>query len=115
MATKERVNPVILRDSEDGKVYTLEFDRETVLWAEQTRDFSVQDLSRLPMSKIYEFFWLSFRMHHKNVAKEKTDKIIDSWGGIRHLPDGLMERLGELWAQAYDMGDANPQRVTVEL
>lgn len=111
---KNRVDPIILRDPKTGTAYTLEFDRNTVLWAE-ARGFSIQDLDRQPMTKIYEFFWYAFRMHHKNVAKEKTDKIIDGWGGIRHIPEGVMTRLGELWAQAYDIGDADPQMMTVEL
>lgn len=115
----ERVKPLILRDTESGETYTLEFSRDTVRWAE-SRGFDLDDVSKFPMTKIYEFFWYAFRMHHKNVSKERTDRIIDEdWGGINGIPDGVLERLGQLYAAPFntlvDKDVEAPHKVTVEL
>lgn len=96
----KKINPIILKDDEKKTEYTLEFSRDTVRFAE-ARGFVPDDIDRFPMTKIYEFFWLAFRMHHPNMSKANTDAIIDGWGGIRGIPDGLLERLGELYAAPF--------------
>lgn len=119
MASKEineKVAPIVLHDSEEGKDYTLEFNRETIVWAEG-RGFDISDVGKYPMSKLPELFYYAFRMHHKNVSREKTDKILfDYLGG---MPDGMAERLGALWAAPYEAlnakGDAKNARITVEM
>ena len=118
-ADNEEVRPLILHDSESGRDYTLEFNREIVKYAE-SRGFSLEDVDRYPMTKTYELWFYAFRMHHKNVSREKTDKIIDDWGGVAGIPDGVMERLGMLYALPFgklkdeDAEDTNPPKVTVE-
>ena len=115
----EEIRPLILHDTESGQDYTLEFNRESVKFAEQ-RGFSLDDVDRFPMSKTYELFYYAFRMHHRNVSREKTDRIIDEdWGGIANIPDGVLERLGMLYAAPFgslveNKGDKNPPKVTVE-
>lgn len=95
----ERVKPIILHDEEYGKDYTLEFSRESVMFAEQ-RGFSLDDLGRYPMAKMPELFFYSFRMHHPNISKSQTDKILfEKLGG---MPEGMAERLGELYAVPYE-------------
>lgn len=115
----ERVKPIILRDTESGTEYTLEFNRESIRFAE-ARGFDLNDLDKFPMSRIPDLFYYSFRMHHKNISREKTDKIIfDEWGGIGSLPDGLMERLVMLYAEPFNgtnVGEkAKNSKITVEL
>ena len=119
MASKEvneRVNPIIIHDEEHGKDYTLEFSRESVMFAEQ-RGFAIADIDRFPMVKLPEFFYYAFRMHHPNMSKGQTDKILfEDLGG---MPEGMAERLGELYAAPYTALDGgkqakNPQ-MTVEL
>lgn len=113
----EEVRPLILHDEESGVDYTLEFNRESVKFAE-ARGFDIDDVDRYPMTKTYELFYYAFRMHHRNVSREKTDKIIDDWGGIVNIPDGVMERLGMLYAVPFgtlkDKEDTNPPKVTVQ-
>jgi hypothetical protein len=47
-----------------------------------------------------EFFYYAFRMHHPNISKQQTDKILfDVLGG---MPEGMAERLGELYAVPYE-------------
>lgn len=96
----EKVKPIILKDNEKNTEYTLEFSRDTVRFAE-ARGFIPDEIDKYPMTKIYEFFWLAFRMHHPNMAKANTDKIIDDWGGIQNIPEGLLERLGQLYAAPF--------------
>ena len=96
----EKVKPIILKDQEKNTEYTLEFSRDTVRFAE-ARGFIPDEIDKYPMTKIYEFFWLAFRMHHPNMAKANTDKIIDDWGGIQNIPEGLLERLGQLYAAPF--------------
>ena len=45
-----------------------------------------------------DLFYYSFRKNHRNVAREKTDKLIDRWGG--GVPEKLVKRLIQLYQQA---------------
>lgn len=91
------VKPIIVTDDETGMEYTLEFTRESVKFAEM-RGFKYNDVSDYPMTKIPELWFYAFRAHHKNVSRAKTDALLDGLGGI---PDGLLERLGELYAAPF--------------
>lgn len=110
----QNVKPILVKD-DNGMEYTLEFNRESVKFAE-ARGFKINDVADYPMTKIPELWFYSFRMHHKNVARAKTDALLDGLGGI---PDGLLERLGELYAAPFaaltdGQTEENP-RVTVSL
>lgn len=120
MAAKEineRLNPIILHDAEEGVDYTLEFNRETVRFAE-ARGFDISDVGKFPMTKLPELFWYAFRMHHKSVSREKADRILfDYLGG---MPDGMAERLGALYSEPFgaltaDEGKIKNARITVEM
>ena len=120
MASKEineQVKPIVLHDAEEGTDYTLEFDRESVRFAE-ARGFDISDVGKYPMTKIPELFYYAFRMHHKSVSREKTDRILfDYLGG---LPDGMAERLGALYSAPFDAltadgGKVKNARITVEM
>ena len=111
----QNVKPIIVKDDETGLEYTLEFNRESVKFAE-ARGFKINDVADYPMTKIPELWFYAFRMHHKNVARAKADALLDGLGGI---PDGLLERLGELYAAPFSaltdgQTEENP-RVTVTL
>lgn len=111
----QNVKPIVVTDDETGMEYTLEFNRESVKFAE-SRGFKINDVADYPMTKIPELWFYAFRMHHKNVSRGKTDALLDGLGG---MPDGLMERLGELYSAPFstltgEQGEGNP-RVTVKL
>lgn len=120
MANKEvneQVKPIIIHDGENGIDYTLEFNRESIRFAE-ARGFDIDDVGKYPMSKLPELFFYSFRMHHKNVSREKTDRILfDDLGG---MPSGMAERLGALYAAPFEAltngneGKAKNSKMTVE-
>lgn len=98
----EKVRPILLKDADTGVEYTLEFNRESVKFAE-SRGFNIDDLDSFPMSKTEELFYYAFRMHHKRVSKEKTDSILyDDLGGYGKLPDGFIARLVKLYLLPFD-------------
>ena len=114
----EQVKPIIIHDEEAGVDYTLEFSRESVRFAE-ARGFDIDDVGKFPMTKLPELFYYAFRMHHKNVSREKTDRILfDDLGG---LPKGAAERLGALYAAPFEALSNNDEKkaknpkMTVEL
>jgi len=113
----EKVKPIILTDVATGEKYTLDFNRDAVRFAE-ARGFAIGDIDKFPMT-IYDLFYYAFRMHHRNVARDKTDKLIDDgFGGIAGMPAEMLERLIELYAQTFGTtlteDEENP-RVVVEL
>lgn len=116
MAEVKRVKPIVLK-FEDGREYTLEFNRESVRFAEQ-RGFDINDLGKYPMTKLPELFYYSFRMHHMNVSRAETDRIL--FDDLQGMPQGMAERLGELYGSPFaaltnDMGDEKNLKVTVEM
>ena len=122
MATKEvneQVKPIIIHDPDNERDYTLEFNRDSIRFAE-ARGFDIDDVGKFPMTKIPELFFYAFRMHHPNVSREKTDRILfDELGG---LPEGVAERLGALYSVPYEAlngknkeGKKGNPRMTVEL
>lgn len=99
---KVNVKPITLRDTETGDTYILEFNRDSVKFAED-RGFVIDDVSKFPMTKWHELFYYAFHMHHPRVSKANTDKILDEeLGGITALPDGFLERLVELYGAAFE-------------
>ena len=116
---KEKVKPIRLVDNETGENYILEFNRETVKWAEQ-RGFVPEQVTQFPMTVGADFFFYAFRMHHKNIARDKTDKILfDVLGGINEVTGKIFARLMELYYETYssfsdEEAEANP-RMAVEM
>ena len=115
----EVVKPIVLTDTETNERYTLEFNRESVKFAED-RGFSIDDVTRYPMVKSIELFWFAFRMHHKNISKEKAERILfDDMGG---MPKGMLERLVQLYNEPFDTlvndeddGEVKNSKMMVEL
>ncbi|MBP5442293.1 MAG: DUF5055 domain-containing protein [Treponema sp.] len=112
----EKVKPVILHDTENNRDYTLEFSRDTIKFAEG-RGFRLEDVDNFPMSKIPEFFWYSFRMHHPSVSLGQAETLLDRMGG---MSEALGKRLGELWAVPFEAlapekGESKNATVTMEL
>ena len=115
---ERNIKPIILK-FDDGREYTLEFNRESVKFAE-SRGFDINELTKFPMTRLPELFYYAFRMHHRNVSRAETDRILlDELGG---LPQGMFERLGELYGAPFQAlsreatdGDAKNLGVTVEM
>lgn len=95
----EVVKPIILTDTDTNEKYILEFNRESVKFAE-ARGFSIDDVSNFPMTKSIDLFWFAFRMHHKSISKEKAERMLfDDLGG---MPTGMLERLIQLYQAPFE-------------
>jgi len=92
----ERVDSIHITDNLSGEVYELDFNREAVVFAEN-RGFQLSDVTEFPVSKLPELFFYSFRWHHRNVSKQKTDRLYERLGG---LSTDFIERLVLLYNQA---------------
>ena len=124
MAEKKQVNqtvsPAFITDTETGKRYELDFNRDAVKFMER-QGFNLNNIDSQTKTVVEDLFYYSFRMHHKNeVSREKADKLREKWGG---LPNKLVTRLVELFLQAQqsntiqtgDEGDEKNALVTLEL
>lgn len=118
MSDFERVPSIKITDNDTGNVYELDFCRESVRFAE-ARGFKTEDVFDYPVTKFPEFWFYAFRMHHKDVAKNKTDALYEKMGGFT---EKLMTRLIELYNQAATSNNiqdeeelAKNAKVTVEL
>ena len=96
VAEDEEIRPITIRDTETNAVYTLEFNAESVKFAE-SRGFDVDEVPKFPVLLVPELFYYAFRMHHKSLPREKVNKIFDEIGNP--LPKGLVARLQNLYVQ----------------
>lgn len=100
----EEVRPIEII-LENGDKYTLEFDRDTVKWAEQ-RGFrgnpanGYSPLMDTPITFTEDIFFYSFHMHHRNVTKQFTDNML--YNVLKGMPEGMLERLMTLHALTYN-------------
>lgn len=113
--TTDRPNPLTITDTDTGEVYTLDFDRAAVRFAEQ-RGFKILGISDSPETSVADLFFYAFRKNHKNVARDKTDKILDALGG---LLSEEVQRLQELYSSSISSlnvdGERKNPRMKVEL
>ena len=115
----DRVEPIRLTDSETGEKYVLEFSRETVKFAE-ARKFVIGELTDYVNTNIPELWFYAFRKNHRNIAREKTDKIL--FEDLQGLEQKEIERLYRLYMQPANAlirsdedGERKNARMTVEL
>lgn len=112
----EEIRPIVITDNKTGEVYTLEFNAESVRFAEQ-KDFLMDDIVTKPVSKIPELFYYAFRMHHKYLPKDKINKIYDE---IMPLPQTFVARLKDLYyiplTEMFESrGEEKNERMTIQM
>ena len=95
MEQVERINPMRWTDT-DGVKYTFDFDKKSVLFAEQ-RGFKVEDFFDYLKSKAPEFFFYACRMHHGSLSRTQTDALLEKMGGLTMTE---WSRLVDLFRQA---------------
>ena len=95
-AKRESLKPMVISDPENGREYTLEYSRKSVVKAEQA-GLDVNQLESKSMTMIPLLFWGAFLMHHPHMTQEQTDKIL--FDGLCGLGKDEMERLGDLYAE----------------
>ena len=94
------LKPIVLTDNVTGDVYVLEFNRDSVKFAE-ARGFDINEFgSKVQISAIEELFFFAFRMHQPKLSKADTDKILyEKLGGV---PEGLVARLAEFYLAPFN-------------
>lgn len=93
---EERIDAVYITDNETGVKYTLDFNRESVRFAE-SRGFKLENTVEFPVTGISDLFYYAFRMHHQKVARDKTDALLRKMKGVS---ESLLNRLMLLYQQA---------------
>lgn len=113
----ERLVPMVITDPDEGREYTLEFSRKSVIRAEQA-GLDVNALESKSMTMIPLMFWGAFLMHHPYMTKDQTDKIL--FDGLGGLNADELTYLGKLYAAPFETlisGEdegANPRRMAVK-
>jgi hypothetical protein len=111
---------MVISDHENGREYTLEYSRKSVVKAEQA-GLDVNALESKSMTMIPILFWGAFLMHHPHMTKDQTDKIL--FEDLKGFPDGMVERLGQLYSAPFDAlrqdpdaeNSENPPTMAVEM
>ena len=113
---RERMKPMVITDPDEGREYTLEFNRRTVSKAEQA-GLDISQIEAKSMTMIPILFWGAFLMHHPHMTREQTDRIL--FDGLCGLNTDEMSYLGKLYAEPFqtlvaseDEG-ANPRKMAV--
>ena len=86
----ERVNPLILTDPVTGEDYELDFNRDTVLFAEN-REFKIDELYDYPAKNMPLLFWYALRKNHKKIAMNQAEKIL-----LEHFKGLSVKKVGQL-------------------
>lgn len=93
----ERVEPIRIIDHDTETTYELDFSRDSLKFM-SARGFKVdEDIIALVPEKGEDFFFYAMRMHHKKLARDKTDALYKKMGGFSPK---VVARLVELYNQA---------------
>jgi hypothetical protein len=98
-AEQERVNPIVTYDAHGEPEYTLDFDADSIAWAENTLGLELSGQTTKPVNQTLNLIFAAFRKNHPTVKKPRAIKI---WGEIDFDKENGVEWLGELLAQAID-------------
>lgn len=130
MAQKNKITPIVFKGigDFDGREFTLEFNRKTVMKAEKA-GLNLQEIDSKPMTMVGIMFWTAFLYHHPWITQEQTDKILDEqFGGVEGLGtiendegENLVTHLGRLYSEPFstlipsdEEGIVNPPKVAVK-
>ena len=92
----DRINPIKITDVDSGKVYELDFNRESVKFVEQ-QGYKLEETFDYPNVNIPKLFYYAFRANHRNVSLQQTNALLDKMGGIT---EQIALRLVDLYRQA---------------
>lgn len=104
MNLTEKVNPIKITDKETNKIYTLDFTRATVKFAED-RGFDWDDVGSKPASLIELIWFTAFRRYHSKMSMAETTAMLEKLGGMKQ---SWLIRLRDLYNQALSTLIADP-------
>lgn len=95
----EKIRPIEITDNETGDKYILEFSRDSVIFTNR-QGFKAGEFGDNMMEMLPILFYGAFRMHHKNVSRQKTDKIL--FEDLKGISNEVMERLLMLYNEPHN-------------
>jgi hypothetical protein len=95
---KERPQPVVIYDEKGQPEYELDFNRESIDYAEK-RGFDINEVLKYPATGLKTLFWLAFRMKQRGINKVTTDAIYDELAADK---TALIGRLHDLYGAALE-------------
>ena len=93
----ERVNPIRFTVNRTGETYELDFNRDTLRVMDRD-EFKVSEVSDYPSTMVPKLFYYSFRMHHRKMSLDQTNKILEN--ELHGLTPKFLQRLILLYNQA---------------
>lgn len=111
------IAPMKVYDDETNRTYILDFNRDTVRFAEE-RGFKWDDFEDHIATYVPLIWFCAFRRYDPRISLEKTTKLLDDLGGMRPK---WIKRLRELYDQALstlvadDDDEVKNGHLTVEL
>lgn len=93
----ERVEPIKITERESGKVYELDFNRETIMFMDSQGFKMNENIFDFPVTNVPKLFFYACRMHQKKMSRGQTDALLEKLGG---LSPKVVERLFLLYNQA---------------
>ncbi len=116
---EERVNPITVKDLEKGKEYILDFNRDSVKFAE-AQGLNILSFDDKPVTNRELLMWCAFRKNHREVSRADAVAMLDRMG--KDTAQEVILRLLALYGQAAqyhyveaDEGEEKNATVTVEL
>lgn len=106
MKIVDRVNPIKITDKETNHIYTLDFSRDTVQFAED-RGFDWDLVGTKPGTMIPLIWYCAFRRYDRRISFEKTTQLLEDLGGMRV---DWLKRLHELYDQSVASLIADPDK-----
>lgn len=108
----EKIEPIIISNPETGESYTIEYNRASAKAMERETGVNLLKLKecieKAPMDTVSNLFYYGLQMHHADeITHDEADEILFDQMGF---PDGFIEDLAALYAQAYaSMNVATPK------
>lgn len=96
MELTEKVNPIKIHDDETNRTYVLDFNRDSVRFAED-RGFSWDEVGDKPATMIPLIWFAAFRRYEPKIGLDRATKLLEDLGGMK--PAWII-RLRELYDQA---------------
>lgn len=91
----EILKPIVINDNKSGETYTLEFNRESVIFTNR-QGFKASEVTDNFVEMFPILFYGAFRMHHKNISRQQTDNIL--YNLLKGVSSAVAERLIKLYA-----------------
>lgn len=117
--TEEKIQPIKLYVKRLDETFELDFSKESVVFASNNQ-FDLDDVLKYPATHVPRLFYYAFRMHHKKLSKQQTDRILEE--DMHGMTPKILERLMLLYNQAVTSNNVQDEEdlekngeVTVEM